>query len=237
MEFSNSVNKLGLVEDIDFLCGSNSNSYPLNDKVRNINQAYHNVTRLIWECSDVWQYDDSNKGDIPKVLTTLTSGTAHYIIPSTAQRVQRIEVKDVNGNWVRLKQIDYKDIDMALPEYYKNSGLPVQYDLIGNYIDLYPAPSDANVTLSSGMAVYVDRDVNLFTSASTTGTPGFAPQFHRILSLQASLDFEKDPSQRGLLMSEKDMLVEGLKKFYGNRSIERRAEITPAGKKHRRQYE
>ncbi len=239
MNFSNTATSQGICEDVDFLCGTTNTSYPLVDKVRNINQAYHDVTRLIWECSDTWQYDDINKGDIPKVLTTLTGGTKQYAIPSTAQKIQRVEIKDQNGNWVKLSQIDYKDIGIALPEYMETDGLPSSYDLIGNYINLYPTPAATSVTEASGMAVYVDRDVTLFTTASVTAgvSPGFAPQFHRILSLQAALDFEKDPGQKNLFLTEKQNLIEGLKRFYSTRSIEARTEIMPSGKRRRHQYE
>ena len=237
MEFYNSVNKLGIVDDVLFLCNTTTGSYALPDIVRNVNQAYNDVTRLIWECSDDWQYDDSNRTDLPKILTTLTHGTSQYAIPSTAQKIERVEVKDINGNWVKLEQIDYKDIGVALPEYMETAGLPIHYDLIGNYINLYPTPSSAYCTTASGMAVYVDRDVTLFTSASTTACPGFAPQFHRILSLQVALDFEQDSQKRNLFLVEKNQLVEGLKRFYNSRSIERRSEIRPANKKNHRQYE
>jgi hypothetical protein len=237
MEFHNFVNKQGLVDDVLFLCQTTTAAYPVTHITRNINQAYHDVTRLIWESSDTWQYDDTNKGDIPKILTTLTSGTSFYAIPTTAQKIQRVEIKDSVGNWVKLKQVDYSDIGIAMPEYYENSGLPVVYDLVGNYINLYPPPGTNEVTLTSGMATYVDRDVTEFTTASTTTVPGFAPQFHRLLSLQAALDFIQDPSQRSLFLGEKQQLSEGLKRFYNSRSVEGRTEIKPAGKRHKRQYE
>jgi hypothetical protein len=115
--------------------------------------------------------------------------------------------------------------------------MPIYYDLIGNYINLYPTPATTYVTESSGMAVYVDRDVTLFTSASTTACPGFASQFHRILSLGAALDFEQDVNKRNLFIAEKQQLSEGLKRFYSTRSIEGRTEIKPSGKKYKRQYE
>ncbi len=238
MEFSNPVNKLGLVEDIDFLCGTNATTYPLNDKVRNINYAYFDVNRLIWESSDTWQYDDNAKGDMPKILTTLSDGTSQYAIPSTAQKMRRVEIKDANGLWVKLKPIDYRDLEgVALPEFMKTAGLPIYYDLNGNYINLYPAPAATHVTVASGMATYVDRDVDLFTSASTTAVPGFAPQFHRLISLKASLDFEKDAGQRNLFLAEHQNLTDGLRKFYGSRAVERRTEITPSNKKRHRMYE
>lgn len=237
MEFNATASSQGICQDIDFLCGTTTASYPLVDKVRNINQAYHDVTRLIWDSCDKWQYDDSNNADIPKVLTTLTGGTHQYAIPSTAQKIRRIEIKDINGLWTKLQPIDYADINIAIPEYLSADGLPIYYDLIGNYINLYPGPASTHVTTSSGMAVYIDRDVTLFTTASTTSVPGFAPQFHRILSLQASLDFEKDNIQRQLFMGEKNQLENGLKKFYGNRAIETRVGIKPANKRAHRAYE
>jgi len=110
MEFSNSVNKAGLVEDIDFLCQTTTASYPLSDKVRNINNAYMNVNRLIWEVAEGWQYDDSNKTDLPIATTTLVHNQKNYTIPSTAQRVQRVEIKDNDGNWTLLSQIDVNDM-------------------------------------------------------------------------------------------------------------------------------
>lgn len=237
MEFSNSVNKQGLCEDIDFLCGTTTASYPIPAKVRNINQAYYDVNRLIWESCDTWQYDDSNKTDLPITKTTLVDSQQDYSIPSTAQKVHRVEVKDSAGNWVKLTPIDYEQIGIALPEYFETPGLPSHYDLNGNSIYLYPSPSSAYCTLASGMALYVDRDVTLFTSASTTAAPGFAPQFHRLLSLQAALDFEPDSQQRQLFMAEKSNLVEGLKKFYGSREVEKRTSIRPSGKRHHRIYE
>jgi hypothetical protein len=237
MEFSNTANGQGIIQDVDFLCGTNSTSYPTVDKVRNINQAYHDVTRLIWECSDAWQYDDSNKTDLPVALAIMVDGQQDYELPTDAQKARRVEVKDVNGNWVRLAQIDYKDVDVALPEFQKESGLPAFYDILGRSVLLYPPPSEDFCSLDDGLAVYVDRDVTLFTSASTTDAPGFAPQFHRILSLEAALDFEKDSNQRNLWLIEKTNLTEGLKRFYGSRSVERRTEITPANKKNYRQYE
>jgi hypothetical protein len=237
MEFSNTANGQGIIQDVDFLCGSTSGSYPVNDKVRNINQAYHDITRLIWECVDDWQYDDSNKTTLPVAYTTLVDGQKDYEIPSDAQKIRRIEVKNSAGDWIKLTPIDYRDINEALPENLETNGMPIYYDLVGRSIMLYPTVSDDYVTLASGMAAYVDRDVDLFTSASTTATPGFAPQFHRLLSIDAALNFEKDVNQQKLLIEMKRDLTSGLKRFYNSREVERRAELRPATKNYQRQYE
>lgn len=239
MEFNNTANTaLGICQDIDFLCGTTTASYPLADKVRNINQAYSDVNRLIWECCDTWQYDDTERTDLPIAKTSLLDEQQDYSVPTTAQRIFRIEVLDSAGNWQKLQPLDYKDVGgFALPEYMETAGMPLYYDLVANSIFLYPKPAAENCTLTNGLAVYFSRDISLFTTASTTGSPGFAAPFHRILSLQAAIDFEKDPDQRKIFVAEKTQLIEGLKRFYSTRSVEKRAEITPSNKRQHRQYE
>jgi len=239
MIFTNATNKTGLIEDIDFLCGTTTASYPLVQKVRNINNAYHDVTRIIWESQDGWQYDDANRTDLPKITTTLTDTVGNYRVPalSTVLRfIKGIDIQDENGNWHKLKQIDYHDVGEAWDEYRATNGLPMEYDLEGGYIRLKPAPAAGNVTTSSGMIIWMSRDVTEFTTASTTGTPGFAPQFHKILSYSAALDFTKDATEQARFVQMKDRLEKGLRKFYSSRNVERRAAIRPYHKKRWRQY-
>lgn len=236
MEFSNSVNKNGLVQDVDFLCQTTTASYPLTDKVRNINNAYMNVNRLIWEVAEGWQYDDSNKTDLPIATTTLVHNQKNYTIPSTAQRIQRVEIKDSNGDWLLISQIDVNEIRESINEFMETAGMPQYYDIIADSVFLYPTPSSAYVAGADDMQLYFDRTVTLFTSASTTASPGFAEPFHRILSLSASIDFEKDDLKLRRMAGEKADLVEGLKRFYSHRNVERRNSIRPATRNRWQQY-
>lgn len=230
------MNVTNILSDIDFLCGSTSATYPVADKIRNINIAYHDTARVIWSSSDAWQYDDSNATTLPIARTTLVHNQQDYSLPSTAQRLHRIEVKNSNGDWVKLEEIDMHDISQALPEYYKTAGLPQRYDLVGRSIMLYPKPSSAYCSLTSGLAVYIDRDVTEFPTTATTTEPGFAKGFHRILSYAAALDFTQDEGQRRLLLSQKDRLEKGLVNFYSKKMVERTSKILPANKRKWRQY-
>lgn len=213
--------------DIDFLCGTTTATYPTADKIRNINQAYHDVARQIWAVADDWEYDDSNKTDLPIATANLTHAQQDYEMPSTAQRIERIEVLDSNSNFQLIKPIDKSDVNMALSEYKETDGMPLVYDLIGRSIFLYPTPSSASVTTAAGLKVYFARDITEFASTASTASPGFATAFHRILSLSACICFEKEPQQRALFVNMKGKLENGLASFYGHRHREYRTRIKP----------
>jgi hypothetical protein len=208
-----------ITQDVDFLCGSTSATYSTSNKTRNINIAYHDVARQIWDSAGDWQYDDSNATTLPISQTTLSHNQQDYSIPTTAQRIHRVEVKDNGGDWHKLQQLDLHDIDIGREELYKSPSLPIYYDIVGRSIMLYPSPSSAYTTLASGLAVYVDRNVTEFPTTATTTEPGFATPFHRILSYAAALDFVHDPNQRQFLQRQKDKLEQGLSRFYSKRNI------------------
>ncbi len=224
-----------LKADTNFLCGSTSASYPDADKVRNMNAAYQDVARLIWESQDGWQYDDSNATTLPIAKATLVHNQQDYSLPSTAQRVERVQIKNSEGDWIKLSQIDYKDFSTATQEFL-GSGLPQHYDMIGRSIMLYPIPSSASVTLSAGLQLFFNRDVTEFAVTATTSTPGFATAFHRILSYAAAFDFEQDDTKKKFLAEQRRRLEEGLTRFYSRRMDERQATIKPHSKRNWRQY-
>lgn len=230
------MNVTNLKADIDFLCGSTSATYSDANKIRNMNVAYQDTARIIWESAGGWQYDDSNATTLPISKTTLVHNQQDYSLPTTAQRVHRVEVEDSSGNWRKLEPKDIHDIQVAAPELFQSPGLPLYYDLVGRSIMLYPSPSSAYCTLASGMAVYVDRDVTEFAVTATTTEPGFATPFHRILSYAAALDFVRDDKDREYLALQKQRLQEGLTRFYSKRNTEAKTKITPSTKRKWRNY-
>jgi len=228
------LNVSEIKQDINLLVGSTSATYLNVDKMRNVNIAYQDVARLIWESAAGWQFDDSNSTTLPLVKTTLVHGQQDYSLPSTSQRVESVIVKDSQGNWKKLKQFNIHDTTIALPEFYEGNNLPLYYDLVGRSIMLHPTPSSAYCTLASGLGVYINRDVTELGVSATSTVPGFATGFHRILSLAAAIDFVQDTTQRQFLLGQKDRLEKGLVRFYGKRSVEEKQQIKPA--KNWRQY-
>ena len=236
MKFTEATNKNGLLQDVDFFCGSTSATYPTLDKTRNINQAYHNVALLIWQSDHTWNWDDVNQADEAKASRTMANASATYVIPTTAFEIKGVEIKDANGDYHKLKPIKYEDITMSIEEYMATPNMPREYLLDGNIIRLFPPPATSNVTLSSGMVLRISRVATEFTSGSST-EPGFPQPFHRILSISAALDFmEGDNPKRNMLIMMRDRIEKGLVRFYSKRAYEVRTIIKPRGKKRARQY-
>jgi ribosomal protein S18 len=236
MQFNDTTNNKGIVQDVHFLTRTTSADYPLTQITRNVNQHYHDVSQTIWNTQIGWQYDDSNKSDLPIATTNLVNDQQDYELPSTCQRVERIEVLDSASNWSKLKRLDQSDIATALGEFQETNNVPLYYDLIGRSIFLYPTPASASVTTTNGLKVYFNRDVDEFATTATTAAPGFATQFHRILSYGAAIDYERDPNRLNVFISERDRLMDGLRKFYGRREQEGKPNIRPYNRKRHRQY-
>jgi hypothetical protein len=232
------MNYSQLRSDVYFNCRTTSAVYLTADVLRNINNAYHNVVRQIWEAQDGWQFDDLGRGSLPKITFNLSGAVQNYSISTISdvlRNIQRVEVKDNLGDWHIVNPIDATDISVALPEYHNEAGLPTQYDLMGDYLVFYPIPSSTYCTLSNGCSLYVARDAVEFpTSASTAHSPSFAKEFHRILSYSATIDFEEDTNRLNKFILERDNLTKGLITFYSRRNLERRSAIRP---KTRRSYQ
>lgn len=226
-----------LDSDIDFLCGSTSGTYSPANKRRNMNIAYRDVCAVIWESDGGWRYDDSNATTLPKAVTNLVDGQQDYSIPSTAQRINRVEVLDSAGNYIKLQTLDMNEVRTGLPEFLGgNEGQPLYYELVGRSVLLYPTPSSGHVTLTGGLTLYVDRDITEIAVSATTSEPGFAPSFHRILSYAAAIDFTQDEGQRNFLVAQKDRLEQMMRRFYSKRAPEMKTAVKPAGRKKWRNY-
>jgi len=227
MQFSDTSNKTGLIQDCELLLGMSDGDISgdatlLKKFTTLINAWYRRVNSWIWEVTGTWEYDDSNWTDLPIATTTIVDEQQDYEIPSTAQKIDRVEVLDSAGNYRLLKPIDKSQIEsQAMSEFQESPGMPVYYDLIGRSILLYPKPSTDVVTASKGLKLYFTRDIKEFSSTDTTAEPGFVSNFHRILSLGAAYDFAVSYD-----MGTK-AIVRELKNFYGTRHRDFPARFSP----------
>jgi hypothetical protein len=173
-------------DDVYFLTGSSSSSYPIADLTRNINRAYDRTVSLIMQADGRWQWDDTNNTDYPIATTALVSGQKDYTLSVTHLKILRVEVKDTNGDWIVLDPMDPKDTDEAISSFLDTDSLPLYYDKIAHSIFLYPSP---DYSQAASLKVFYQRGPSYFDTTDTTDVPGFNALYHRLLSLHAAYDY------------------------------------------------
>lgn len=191
MIYSDTSTYLGLVQDVDYVLFSSStatSAYAIADKTRNINAWYDRVANLIMKADNRWEFDDNNKTDLPIATTATVANQQDYTISGASfLKILKVELKDEAGNWNALTPISLDDKrSQSMTDYQKTAGTPREYDKLGNSIFLYPKPSFSQ---AASIKVFYQRNVTHFTASDTTAVPGFAENFHRILSYGAALDY------------------------------------------------
>lgn len=230
MQFNDTVTELGICQEIDDICDSTIASYSLAKKARRCNTAVEDLEMQILMADGTWLFDDKNYGSLPTGLMTLVDNQQAYAFDSTLLVLHRIEIQDINGIWHTIDPIDDLNLGdyIAVPEYLKLKGLPIQYAKRGESILLYPPPSAASVTLVNGMRVYFKRQASLFTAADTTKMPGIASPFHILVAQKAALPYCKTYKKDRVPQLVLD-ISEGEKKmlrYYSNRGKDTRGQMT-----------
>ena len=224
MEFSNTTDKNGLIQDCEFwLFGSkygtiSSNSTMLKTFTSLLNRGLDSTVTVIFEADDRWEFDDTTYTDYPIATTDLVSGQKDYTLSVSHLKVTRVEAKDQNGNWILLKPIDLVDIPVARDEFHFTDAQPIYYDKLANSVFLYPAP---NYDSSGGLRVYYQREPNYYISTDTTKKAGFANILHRIQSIYACYDYavaNNLTDKITVLATEKANRELQIRNFYGRRN-------------------
>ena len=243
MQFNTTAStaSVGLIQDCENLLGMSANdiagdSVLIKRFTGDINAWYRRVNVWIWENSGAWQYDDSNQTDLPIATTTLVANQQDYEMDSEAQAVEGVSVKNKEGDFIRLTQIDKSEFAQDPASFYEEAGMPIYYDLVGRSIFLYPKPAAAEVTVASGLKLYFSRDITEFTYDDTTDSPGFMTAFHKILSLGASMDYARSFSMNDKVSQFTQEILnikEDLKQVYGQRDTDYKNQIKPRRESYR----
>ena len=236
MRFNDTTTRTGLIQDCETLLGMSAGDISgdttlLKDFTRLINARYRQVNSWIWQASGSWEYDDSNYTDLPIATTDIVDEQQDYELPSTAQKIDRVEIKDTNGEWTVVDPIDKSMVEDALSEFYETPGIPKYYDLVGRSIVLYPKPDTAQTGVDDALKVYFSRDIQEFSYTDTSTEPGFVSDYHRLLSLGAALDFAISRNMRDripYLREQLEQLKNDLQQFYGFRHRDLKPRIIPS---------
>lgn len=234
-----------------YLCDADTTSLTAANLLIHTNDAYQTVHGWIIGVEGTYNADDPNYADHPRGDFNLVDGQEDYSFnPQTAGPysshfldVEAVDVKDKASpaKYRRLKPLDHTELHGLSPQEYfglessgsPRKGFPEFYDKSGNSIRIYPAADADDVTLIEGLRIWFKRNADLFTSAQvTTGTkePGFAAQFHSILSYMSARPFcgiyKKDrvPWLDGIV-GDKTLQPMGMKKeilkWYGQREADK----------------
>src|SRR3990167_8936724 len=125
--------------EIRALCDTDSTGYPAADLLRRVNNALEFLVGKILAADGTWEWDDTNWSDLPIATTTMVADQQDYSFSATQLEIQRVEVKDADGNWRLLDPLDKTQVGYALSEFLSTPGVPLYYDKQGNSVFLYPA--------------------------------------------------------------------------------------------------
>jgi len=180
MQFSESTYSQGLVEDTRFLVSANSVTYPIADLTRNLNRRWDEAKVLLYLSDGRWQSAEST------YALNLVSGTQGYTIPRAHIKLNRVEVMDSAGSWTRVEPIDKSDVPTTITDFESTDGVPQYYELTGQTINLYPAPSYAS---TGGLKWWYQGVPDYFETTDTTAEPDIIQLVDRYLSVGAALDY------------------------------------------------
>lgn len=192
MQFSDTTDEQGIIEDITFLLGVDSGNYSLPDRCRNINERFRQVWQMIFESYGGWKFMDDNTSDettgVPYADQTITAAKVLYPLPAEALTVNAVQIKlTAGGPFTKLTGLTFEQFmarggDGA----FVTNGTPNFYILQGDIIRPLPTP---NYTLAAALRVSFDQGISAFVPGDTVKVPGFASPFHRMLSVGAALDY------------------------------------------------
>lgn len=191
MVFSNTITLAGVIQTFERLTDSgyeyvSGDTTRMKEATNLANLKGSVIYHIIHRVTGNWAYDDSNTTDLPFATTNLINGQSRYALPEEALTVQRLEMKDSNGEWVKLRPLVKETIPGAIDEFQEVNGTPMYYTLINGVITLYPG---SNYDSTDGLKVYYDRGAVEFATSDTTKKPGFASPYHEILPVMMAIDW------------------------------------------------
>jgi len=207
---------------IDYLCSSDNDSFPINDKVRAINNYYDDLfVRQILKAGSR-QADDSNYSILAEKTTSFSVGDRQFTKPEEALFIEHLEITDQNGEYRPLKRIDKASGEGAWQV--DENGQPYFFDEHGETFTF-----DVPAEYAGTIRMWFSRQPELFDVADTTKTPGFQRVLHQYLAYGPSVDQCTKFHQERVPLYEKrvEELRSTAKKLVGKAKIRVRPKAYP----------
>lgn len=231
MQLNDTTNDQGIYQDIDWKCGTDTGTFPENDKKRLVNLQYEQVQHLILLAMGSWDENQST------VTLDLVANTRAYNFASSYLQVKKVQINFGDGVYVEAEPIDERNLttdlttEAQIQAAFSNNN--PKYQLIGDSIKIYSGEISA---VSSGIKIWVE--VYKDTLTNNTDVPKIPSAFHEILSLGPSISWaskqEDEVLERSLRRhlgrditgkSQYDGLLGQLQLHYSNRFTAQRPQV------------
>lgn len=201
--------------------GDITNDNDRKDEFTNyVNDAMSDAWHIIFNNYAGWQFDDTNKSDLPIATTDLNNSDHKYSLPSESVTIKDVEIQQDDGEWRQIEALTAEEISEfeAEDEFLDSDSTPQYYKVVGRTLEIYPAP---DYDKTNGLKVYYDRAMVDFSASDTTQEPGFAEPYHKYIPISASLEWRKintpDDSTTQFLREDKKLKGRELGQFYNDR--------------------
>lgn len=177
-----SLNFTQITQLIDLEVKTSTASYPIADKVLDINVAGSDLIEMILKNSGTGSYDDSNHSDYPIIVTNLISGQRDisYTVDGNSNLIldiYKVFVMNPSGVYTEIPQVDIQSESdtQSFTDGQNQTGTPTSYDRTGNGIIFNVVP---NYSQTNGIKIIISRENSQFVTSDTTKKPGVDGRLH-----------------------------------------------------------
>ena len=222
---------------IDLENKTNTTSYPLADKVLDINVALNDAIDIAIKTCGIGNFDDSNHTDYPIITTNLVSGQRDisYTVDGSSNLVldiYKVLVMNPAGIYVEIPQVDVQTEynTQSFTDGQNQTGTPSSFDITGNGIIFDVVP---NYSQTAGIKIYINREGSVFTTADTTKKPGIDGRLHEYLVVSPAFKYASRNSlaTQPNLEKRKLELEAKIERVYGKRNKSVRPVLSSASSK------
>ena len=231
MVFSDSTNKLGIVEQTRSILRVDATQWPTWKIVNSVNNWLDMVTGYAIGADKRFQWDDTNHTDLPEGTADLTLNTSDFSFLTDEQNNKILTLLGVSrldgGDYLPLTLVDRSDPSYDPATFGTDTGTPTEYDKIAdNVIRLNRKVSS---TVTNGLKFYFQRTPSYFAESDTTKTPGVSPLLHRGFVIASAYDGALSLGLQTLqaLSVERQLEEEKMKKHFAIRNKDAQTRFAP----------
>ena len=204
MVWNDTTNEQGIVQFVNEYLNITNDDYSLKSKARSANTWLEKASFVLMTGAGYWQVHDSNHTNLPVFTTNLVSGQSTYTLDNTFYSVFKVLIKDKNGNWIDLPQIDIQQKSAIGYLTQSNpSGVPQSYDIYGDQIALDRSPDYSS---TGGIKIWVEEKPSYYTGDNSTEDnnkePGIPNLFAKYIAYGIIFDYAERRSLPNLATIE-----------------------------------